>query len=122
VTYRDRREAKAKNLRDWADKREQKAEQARARVHAIADNIPLGQPILVGHHSEAHARRDCERIQNGMRATVENSNKAAEFVSRADNIEHALDKSVYSDDPDAIEALQARIAANEKKRTLMKEG
>jgi hypothetical protein len=30
----------------------------------------LGQPILVGHHSERHARRDAERIENGMRKAV----------------------------------------------------
>jgi predicted RNA methylase len=39
-------------------------------VDAIADNIPLGQPILVGHHSEKRARRDAARIENGMRKAV----------------------------------------------------
>jgi len=35
------------------------------------DGIPLGQPILVGHHSERRARRDAERIDNGIRRMVE---------------------------------------------------
>ncbi len=120
MTYRDRRIARAERLREWADKRDIRAHEADARVHAIADNIPLGQPILVGHHSEAHARRDQERIQNGMHAMIEHHEKAADMRSRADGIEHALDRSVYSDDPDAIEALQARITANEQKRDQMK--
>ena len=30
----------------------------------------MGQPILVGHHSERHARKDAERIENGMRKAV----------------------------------------------------
>jgi len=121
MTYRERREAKVDRLRDWAVKRDAKASQASQRVHAIADNIPFGQPILVGHHSEAHARRDQERIQNGMRVAVDNANKADQFESRADNIERALETSVYSDDVDAIERLQTRITANEAKRDKMKQ-
>nr|WP_130953837.1 DUF3560 domain-containing protein [Klebsiella pneumoniae] len=31
---------------------------------------PLGQPILVGHHSERRARRHAQKIENGMKRAV----------------------------------------------------
>ena len=54
----DRAEERAERFEDYSDKRMRDAESARKAVAAIADNIPFGQPILVGHHSEKHARRD----------------------------------------------------------------
>ncbi len=116
MTYRERREARAERLRGWADKRDARSGASFAAVHAIADNIPLGQPILVGHHSERHARRDQDRIHNGMRAGIEHADKAAAMRSRADNIERAADRAIYSDDPDAPERLRERIAELEAER------
>ena len=120
TTYRERREAKADRLREWADKREVKAEAGFKRSNDIADMIPFGQPILVGHHSEGRARRDQDRIHSGMSAGVENSRKAAEFRSRADNIEAAAEHAVYSDDDDATERLTARITEREAERDRIK--
>ena len=120
MTYRERREAKAERLRDWADKREVKADAASERVHAIADNIPFGQPILKGHHSQRRAERDQDTITRNMGKMVENSRKASDFRSRAGNIESALDNSIYSDDPDAVDALKARIASLEAQRDQIK--
>ena len=54
----------------YSERRGDEARHARQSVAAIADNIPFGQPILVGHHSERRARRDAERIQDGMRKVV----------------------------------------------------
>lgn len=54
----------------YQENRAQDAENAHAAVSAISDNIPLGQPILVGHHSEKRARKDAEKIENGMRKAV----------------------------------------------------
>jgi len=62
MTTRERREARAARLREWADKREAKAQAGFQAVHDLADSIPMGQPILVGHHSEAHARRDQDLV------------------------------------------------------------
>lgn len=120
MTYREQRRARAERLREWAGKREGKAQKALDRAHDIADQIPLGQPILVGHHSERRARRDRDKIDNSMRAGVDHSRKAEHMHERADNIEAALDRSIYSDDPDAIEQLKARIAELEAERTRIK--
>lgn len=120
MTYRERKEAKAERLREWAVKRNAKAIAASDKMHTIMDGIPLGQPILVGHHSEAHARRDQARIESNMSAIVENTRTAEAFESRADNIEKALDRSIYSDDDNAIAALETRIAQHERERDHMK--
>lgn len=38
-------------------------------------------------------------------------NKAASMASRADSIDRAADVAIYSDDPDAVDRLTAKIAA-----------
>ena len=47
--------AEAYDVLKDSDKRAADAERAHAGVNAITDGIPLGQPILVGHHSEKRA-------------------------------------------------------------------
>ena len=119
-TYRERREAKAERLREWADKREAKADAAYARARQLGDAIPFGQPVLVGHHSEGRHRRDLGRIDSAMTQTVEHSRKAEEMRRRADNIEAAAAHAIYSDDDDAVERLRERIAELEAERARIK--
>lgn len=116
MTYRERREARAERLRQWADKRDARSAAAFGTAHTIADGIPLGQPILVGHHSEKRARRDQDRIHAGMRAGIDHADKAAAMRSRADNIDAAADHAIYRDDSDAPERLAERIAELEAER------
>jgi hypothetical protein len=120
MTYRERREAKAERLCDWADGRDAKASAARASSDAISSMIPFGQPILVGHHSEGRHRRDAARIENGMRSSIEDGRKADEMRARAENIERAAAHAIYSDDEDAAERLAERIAGLEAQREKIK--
>jgi|SRR6478735_6676528 len=78
-----RAEERAERFDDYSAKRLQDAERAADAVHAIADNIPLGQPILIGHHSEKHARRDQQRIENGMRKAVKMWETSTYWTRRA---------------------------------------
>lgn len=78
-----RAEERAERFEDYSDKRERDAHAAHAAVSAITDNIPLGQPILIGHHSEKHARRDAERIENGMRKAVKMWETSKYWTDRA---------------------------------------
>ena len=48
----------------------------------------MGQPILVGHHSERRHRRDLDRIDSHMRKSIEEDKKADYFSNRAANLEH----------------------------------
>jgi hypothetical protein len=67
----ERAEAKAERLEDLSERCAHDADRAHKAIHAIADGITFGRPILVGHHSERHARKDAEKIENGMRKAVE---------------------------------------------------
>ena len=117
---RERRERRADKLEEWADGREAKADAAYTGVKAIADGIPMGQPILVGHHSEKHARRDQARIESGMARTVEHTRKAEDMRGRAANIRRQADHAIYDDDDDAVDRLRERIDALEADRARIK--
>jgi hypothetical protein len=116
MSYRDRRLARAERLRTWSEKRAKKSAVAFEKARKVADGIPFGQPILVGHHSEKHHRADVARIDRGMRAGVEHQEKARDMASRAAGIEFAAERAIYSDDHDAIEKLRARIEELEAQR------
>lgn len=79
----ERAEERSDRFEQYSDNRMADAESARKRVAAIADNIPFGQPILVGHHSEKHARADAKRIENGMRKAVNMWKQSGYWADRA---------------------------------------
>jgi SAM-dependent methyltransferase len=85
----DRAEARAERFEGYQERRAEDADRAHAAVHAICDGIPLGQPILVGHHSERHARKDAERIDNGMRKAVKMWETSEYWKRRAAGAVHA---------------------------------
>lgn len=82
-TVMERAEERADRFTDYSDKRAGDAERAHAVVRDICEHIPLGQPILVGHHSEARARKDCERIGNNMRQAVNMWSTSQYWTDRA---------------------------------------
>lgn len=121
VTYRERREAKAERLREWAEKRATKAQQASADARRAVDGIPFGQPILMGHHSQRHHERALERQDNKLRQAYEHDQKSRSMASRAANIQAQADHAIYSDDDDATERLAERIAELEAERDRVKQ-
>ena len=93
----ERAEQRAERFEDYSENRATDAERARNAVSAITDGIPLGQPILVGHHSERHARKDAEKIENGMRRAVKMWETSEYWKERA---ESALRHAKYLERPD----------------------
>lgn len=110
MTRRERLEAKQAKREEWADKAAARSDQRFDAARAIADRIPLGQPILVDHHSARGHRRDLARIDANMGKAVAEQRLSEHHASKADGLARQLDRNIYSDDDDAIEALQARIA------------
>jgi len=112
-------------MRDYEQRKAARIERLRARAAAaraqgneridaarqLAERIPLGQPILVGHHSERRARRDAERIRNGFTRGFERLKLADELDRRARAAEQ--NTAISSDDPDAVEKLRAELAKQE---------
>jgi hypothetical protein len=120
MTRRERLEAKLEKRRDWAAGAAQKSTASFNHAHNLVADIPFGQPILVGHHSEGAHRRVLARSDNAMRKACELSHLAEHHEQKAAGLEIALEKNIFTDDPDAVEAIELRITANENKRERMK--
>jgi len=118
-SWEEKQLMKAERYQELAQKAKKESMDQRNRSDRIADMIPLGQPILVGHHSEAHHRRDIERIHNGMNNSIEAAEKAEYYQNKANN---ALNPSgISSDDPEAIRKLKDKLVSLETQRTGYKE-
>lgn len=111
----ERAEARADRFENYSSRREAEAHGARAAVQAISNGIPLGQPILVGHHSERRARRDAERIEAGMQKAVRLWDTAKYWQDRAAG---AVRAATYKERPDVrarrIKTLEAARRKQER--------
>lgn len=119
----ERAEERADRFRDYSHARAEDADQAHKAVAAIADNIPLGQPILVGHHSERRARKDAERIENGMRRAVKMWETSEYWKDRARG---AIGAAKYKERPDVrarrIKKLEAEKRGYERYKAKAQQG
>lgn len=120
MSRRERLEAKLEKRQEWAGLASQRSSAAFKQGERMASVIPMGQPILIGHHSEKRDRNYRERIHNTMRRGCDLANLAEHHQSKAAGLEAQLEHSIFSDDPDAIEAIEERIRANEAAREQMK--
>lgn len=85
-------------------------------ARAIGSQIPMGQPILVGHHSEGRHRRDLARIDAHMRKGVAAQDRAEELRGAAAAVGTG---GISSDDPEALAKLQAKLGAQQARHRLM---
>ena len=90
LTFAEQQQAKASRASYRASRLQKRALKhlSKSKTHygvyrKIADGIPFGQPILVGHHSEKRHRRDAERIYCNMRKHVDEQNYAEHLQERA---------------------------------------
>jgi hypothetical protein len=101
-----------------ADRADRLAAEARSlynQARSMADVIPFGQPILVGHHSERRDRNYRERIHNKFGKAFAIQKAADEAAARAATTSNAIS----SDDPDAPDKLRERIAKLEADQAKM---
>lgn len=110
MTRRERLEAKLQKREEWAESRRKKADSAQLQFHnAVASLPPFGEPIKIGHHSEKRHRAAFDKCDRALGKMVEHSDMANHHASKAGGLADQLDSSIYSDDPDAIEAIQAKV-------------
>jgi hypothetical protein len=93
----ERAEERADRFDGYAGRREQDAVSAERSASAIADGIPLGQPILIGHHSQRRAERDAEKIQDATWRAVKMWETSAYWLRRA---EGAIAAAKYKEQPE----------------------
>lgn len=116
--YEAKRQARIDRLKARADRQTRVAATLHERAKAMADIIPMGQPIMVGHYSEGRDRNYRARIDRTFTKSMEASKDAQELARRADAAEN--NEAVSSDDPDAIVKLRAKLAEEEAGHESMK--
>jgi protein-L-isoaspartate O-methyltransferase len=113
----ERAQERAERFENYSEHRAADADSAHKAVASIADNIPLGQPILIGHHSERHARKDAQRIESGMRRAVKMWETSQYWTARAAG---AVRCAKYKERPDVrtrrIKGLEADLRKVQKNR------
>lgn len=116
--YEERKEIKKEIYEKRIEKAEQNSKNEYNKQQKIASAIPMGQPILVGHHSESKHRNDLKKIDNAMRKSVEEGEKADYYRNKLDNLDN--NNVISSDDPNAIAKIQAKIGMLEKQKEEVK--
>ena len=109
----DRAEERSERFTDYSASRTEDADRAQKAVAAIADGIPFGQPILIGHHSKRRHRKDIERIDNGMRRAVKMWDTAKYWTDRADA---AVRHAKYKERPDVRARRIKTLEADKRKQ------
>ncbi|MBN8712182.1 MAG: hypothetical protein BGO12_10070 [Verrucomicrobia bacterium 61-8] len=104
---------RAERFENYSENRAKDAEQARNQVDSIVEHIPFGQPILVGHHSERRARKDAERIDNGMRKSIKMWDTSKYWAARA---EAAILDAKYKERPDVRARRIKKLEAEQRKK------
>lgn len=115
-SYEAKQEAKRERLREAAEKRRLTSETLYNDGKTALEQIPFGQPILVGHHSERADRAYRSRAVGKIDRAFELSREADELEARAASVGTA---GISSDDPEAIEKLQAKLEKLREAHALM---
>jgi hypothetical protein len=79
---------RAERRTELAAKRQAEADAAYKASRYITGSYPMGQPILVGHHSQRRHERDLERAHNLMGKSVQLDKTAAYHAGRAETAAH----------------------------------
>ena len=115
--YEERQERRRQRYEELAVKAEERSNAAYKRSREIADGIPLGQPILVGHHSEKRHRADIRRIHRAMDTSVSEAKKAKYYEQKVASVGTG---GISADDPDAIDKLTTQLATLRERQEDMK--
>jgi hypothetical protein len=105
--YHEKKQARIDRYNELASKNDNQSESLYTQSNEMASGIPLGQPILVGHHSEKGHRKHLEKIRNKTIKAFEASDKASYYAEKASIAES--NTSISSDDPDAIYKLNKKL-------------
>lgn len=115
--FHERKERRIANAQDKAAKNRSMSEQQFNTANHIA-SVTQGEPIKVGHHSEARHQRDLEKMDNAMHSGIELDKKADYYQDKAAAIEN--NRAISSDDPDALQKLRDKLEKLVTRQELMK--
>ncbi|MFD4986448.1 DUF3560 domain-containing protein [Streptomyces sp. NPDC058374] len=108
-------DGRAERFGEYADSAAQNSEAAWKKSHDLSERFAFGQPILVGHHSEGRARRDHARMDDAMRKSISERDRADHWTGRA---QAAANYEQFRKDPGRtlrrLDKLRADLRAVEK--------
>lgn len=117
-SYYEQREKRIDRYRELALQNQELANRLSRQSSGMAKQIPLGQPILIGHHSEARDRNFRNKIHTKIKQTVDASDKAEYYTKKAAAADS--NRNISSDNPNAISLLKEKIDNLEKLQDKMK--
>lgn len=115
MTTRERLERKLEKRREWSANAAERSTAEFNRSHNLLAPIPMGQPNINGALTGVLKRAD-----SAMRRSCEDMERAEYHAEKARGLERALKTNIYSDDEDAIEKLQEKIARMEELQDAIK--
>jgi hypothetical protein len=86
----DRMDDRVDRLTERAGKQQATADATRAKADAVFGSIPMGQPMLVGHHSYKADRNRRERAWNNLGKSIKEGEYADELARRAETASHHM--------------------------------
>ena len=115
-TYEEKQARRKERLEDRAAKLDTEAHTTFQQAKTMADAIPFGQPILVGHHSEGRDRRYRARYGAKFDKSMQLHKEAERTAQRAASVGTG---GISSDDPDALVKLRTQLDGIEASQKLM---
>jgi hypothetical protein len=115
--YEAKQEARREGYKAKAKKERERADKLLTEGVEMFRQIPGGQPIHIGHHSEASDRAYRERAHNKIGRSLEILEKAKQLEEKADSVGHG---GISSDDQDAIKKLTQKLEERQEEHERMK--
>ena len=103
---------------ELADKRYAEADALWESAREERSIIPMGQPILVGHHSESRHRNLLKRTDARERRAMEAWGKSDYYKDKARSILH--NTAISSDDPEAVTKLKEKLHKEQSAHAFVK--
>ena len=116
--YEEKKQARIDRYRERAEKARARSSQLSHESVSMLEHIPPGQPILADHHSARGHRKLLERSDRKMEQSIAASEKADYYEHKAKAAEN--NTAISSDDPAALEKLQAKLSKLQENQAFMK--
>lgn len=116
--FHQRKQNRIAHAENQASKNEALSDQLYSRTMEMASVIPMGQPILMGHHSEKRDLNYRAKIDSTMGRSVEAGKKAEYYAEKVQSIQE--NDAIFSDDPDALQKLENKLKGLKGNQDFMK--
>ena len=116
-SYEAKQQERKERYLQLAEQAEQESRSVWREADKMADAIPMGQPILIGHHSERADRAFRNRIDRKCHKAVELDNKAEYYRHKAESVGSG---GISGLDPDAVTKLEKELEKRIEEQEHMK--